>query len=241
MTALITLSHGSRHPRAHAGIRRLTARAGAELGIDAVDAHLEFNAPDLAGAVGALRGAGHSEATVVPLLFTRAFHATHDVPAALAVASGAGVRLTLAEGLGQGVDVVKLLARRVPDDAHTILYPVGTSNAPAAAATLRMGERLAEITGQAVTVVPATGRGELTGNEGIAAVATRHQRVHLLPLFVTEGLLLDRAVAELEVIQQATGATITRSEPLGTDLSGIIAARYRAARTESTGSQTCTG
>ncbi|WP_115685764.1 sirohydrochlorin chelatase [Corynebacterium senegalense] len=236
MTALITLSHGSRHARAHDGIRRLTARAGAELGVDAVDAHLEFTTPDLAGAVETLRDAGHSEAIVVPLLFTRAFHATHDVPAALEAASGAGVTLTLAEGLGQGGDVVKLLAARVPDDAHTILYPVGTSNAAAAEATLRMGERLAETTGQAVTVVPATGCGETTGNEGIAEVAARHARVHLLPLFVTEGLLLDRAVDVLDEIQQVTGSTITRSEPLGTDLSEIIAARYRAARTESTGS-----
>ena len=42
MTALLTLSHGSRHPRAAAGIDRLTAAAGERLGVTARAAHLEI-------------------------------------------------------------------------------------------------------------------------------------------------------------------------------------------------------
>ena len=50
MTALITLSHGSRHPRAKEGIRALTETAAEKLGVEWADAHLEFDRPTLAEA-----------------------------------------------------------------------------------------------------------------------------------------------------------------------------------------------
>ena len=79
MHALITLSHGSRHDCAQRGVERLTAAAAISLGVDAVDAHLEFTSPDLTGAARAAADAGYTSAVVVPLLFTRAFHATKAV------------------------------------------------------------------------------------------------------------------------------------------------------------------
>ena len=52
MTALITLSHGSRHPGAAAGIERLTQAAAAAIPARPAyrAAHLEFNTPDLTAA-----------------------------------------------------------------------------------------------------------------------------------------------------------------------------------------------
>ncbi|WP_342318537.1 sirohydrochlorin chelatase [Corynebacterium mayonis] len=228
MTALITLSHGSRHPGAQRGIKELTAHAAADLGVPGWDSHLEFNSPDLLSAVDAAHAAGVERAVVVPLLFTRAFHATHDVPAALAAAAARGVELHLAQGLGQGADIAELLAGRVAEGAHTILYPVGTSHAQAAAETTQLGQQLSRLTGQGTTVVPATGKNGLRGNEGIEAVAKRHNAVHLVPLFVTEGLLLDKAMSALDAIAARTGASITASPPLGVALSRIVAARHRA-------------
>ncbi|WKD58246.1 sirohydrochlorin cobaltochelatase [Corynebacterium capitovis DSM 44611] len=239
---LITLSHGSRHSAASDGVQRLTEAAGGVLGVPAVAAHLEFTTPDLTGAAATAARAGHTRAVVVPLLFTKAFHATTDVPAAVAAArENTGVELILADGIGQGDDVVKLLAAKLrsdaPDGAHVVLYPVGTSNARAAGATTEFGARLAAASGRGVTVVPATGRGEATGNDGLASVAASYPRVHVLPLFVTDGLLLDRARRAVAGIQDATGARITQSAPLTTGLAGIIAARYRGALHENTRSQ----
>ena len=57
--------------------------------------------------------------------------------------------------------------------------------------------------------------------------------MHLLPLFVTDGLLLDRATRDLGRIQDATGSILTHSAPLTTDLSDIVASRYREALGES--------
>ncbi|EEI18085.1 MULTISPECIES: sirohydrochlorin chelatase [Corynebacterium] len=238
MQALITLSHGSRHDVAQRGVERLTAAAAITLGVEAVDAHLEFNTPDLAGAAEVAADAGYTSAVVVPLLFTRAFHATVDVPAALREARAAtGVQLTLANGLGQGADIVNVLARRVwrdsPPSVPVILYPVGTSNLEAAARTTALGAALAEKLDREVTVVPATGAGDLIGNPGIEAAARDRERMHLLPLFVTDGLLLNRATRDLGRIQDATGAILTHSAPLTTDLSDIVASRYREALSES--------
>jgi len=223
-TALITLSHGSRHPGAQPGVSELTQAAARQLGVTGVDAHLEFDTPDLTAAARQLAEQGYSRAVVVPTLFTTAFHATHDVPEAIAAARAAtGLELIPAAGLGQGRDVAAVLAARAlvcaPRTRHIILYPVGTSNEEAAGKTVALGRDVEKLTGVPVTTVPATGVGELVGADGIKAVAS--EDAHLLPLFVTRGLLLDR-------VHRMWPGTI--SAPLGADLAHIIAARFRAAQ-----------
>ena len=134
MTALLTLSHGSRHPRAAAGIDRLTAAAGERLGVTARAAHLEFSSPSLMDAARDLAAHGHHCAVVVPLLFTDAFHARHDVPAALAAAREAsGLELAPARGLGTGGDIADVLAAhtRPAPDKNLVLAHVGSSDAAA--------------------------------------------------------------------------------------------------------------
>lgn len=223
MTALITLSHGSRHPDAQPGVSELTQAAARQLGVTGIDAHLEFDTPDLTAAAGQLAERGHTRAVVVPTLFTKAFHATHDVPEAIAEATAdTGLELVPAAGLGQGRDVAAVLAARALIDAprasHIVLYPVGTSNEEAAGKTIALGRDVEKLTGIEVTTVPATGRGELVGASGIEAVA--REDAHLLPLFVTRGLLLDR-------VHRMWPGSI--SAPLGADLAHIVAARYRSA------------
>ena len=226
-TALITLSHGSRHPDAQPGVSELTCAVARQLGVTGIDAHLEFDTPDLTSAARQLAQQGHSRAVVVPTLFTHAFHAIHDVPEAIADATAeTGLELITAQGLGQGRDIAEVLAARALNDAprtsHIILYPVGTSNEEAAGKTVELGQDVEKLTGISVTTVPATGHGEIVGADGLAAVAD--ENAHLLPLFVTRGLLLDRAC------RMWPGSI---SAPLGTDLAHIIAARYRCALTPS--------
>lgn len=226
--ALITLSHGSRHPGAAPGIAQLTAAAAAELGVQGVDAHLEFNAPGLEAAAAQLVEAGCVNAIVVPTLFTTAFHATHDVPEAIEQArSTTGVNLVHAGGLGQGRDIAAILAARAVRDiaasgraaSHIILYPVGTSNEQAAGETVALGREVEKLVGIPVSTAPATGYGKRDPASLAASDA------HLLPLFVTEGLLLDR------VLRMWPG---TVSAPLGVDLAHVVASRYRHALAHTT-------
>lgn len=208
MTALITLSHGSRHPRAKEGIRALTEAAAGKLGVEWADAHLEFDRPTLAETAAVLDS---TRAIVVPLLFTRAFHAKVDVPAHLAEARR-HCDLTLAEPLGTGADITEVLHKRLLIDApsapHATLFPVGTSDTEQAANYARLADDLARLAGIEVSVVQAT-RGDRRFVD---------RQTHVLPLFVTHGTLLNRIPEHLSA-----------SGPLTTDLADVVANRYRAA------------
>ena len=225
MTALITLAHGSRHPRAAAGVEALTRAAARRLGVRGQAAYLEFDEPLLIDAT------RHTpEPTIiVPLLFTDAFHARYDVPQHVAEAreaqaresAGSQASLTLAKGLGIDQDLVDVLAARVLQDApvgaHVVLYPGGTSDPVAAGRYGEVALGVGKQTARAVSVVAAT-RG---GVEELRALERTHGALHVLPMFVTHGLLLDRARAALP------GASF--SEPLGTDLAAIVAKRFTQA------------
>ena len=218
MPALITLSHGSRHPSAAAGIERLTQAAGLR---PARAAHLEFNEPDLTTAALELAQLGETEAVVVPLLFTQGYHQRVDVPRALADASKTShLSLHLAPGLGTGEDLARVLASRTrPGDAHVVIYSVGSSDSAANDAIRELAHRTFALTGVPTAVEFAT-RG---GREGIESLCREHKdpaRVRVIPLFVTEGLLLDRLA----------GVPATVDRPLGTDLAGLVADRFHHAR-----------
>lgn len=237
-TALLTLAHGSRHPKAGHGVRALTAAAGRRLGLpdDAVRlAHLDLDVPLLDDVARSLAADGFGRAAVVPLLFSTAFHAKVDVPAAVTQAAAeSGLELRLAPGIGLGGDLLDVLVGVVGQDArrgaHVVLYPVGSSHEEANREVRRLGERLAARTGHAVTTIPATG-GAGAGGAGIieCAVAHRGEGLHLLPLFVTHGLLLDKVMDQLPFIERSTGCACTASGPLTRALAPIVAERYRAA------------
>ena len=222
MTALITLSHGSRHPGARAGAQALTRAAAAALGVAGFDAHLEFTTPSLEEAAREVGG----PAVVVPLLFTEAFHATYDVPAHLRAASRFAP-LTLGRGLGMGADLAAVLAERLladaPTTAHAVLYPVGTSDAAQARGYEALAGGVEKQCSKPVSVTAATRGGE----QVLTRLARERGDLHILPLFVTEGLLLDRAREAIPRIEAETGARVTCSGPLTTDLAGIVADRYR--------------
>lgn len=235
MTALITLSHGSRHPGAAAGIERLTQAAAAAIPARPAyrAAHLEFNTPDLTSAAVDLARCGEDTGVVIPLLFTQGYHQRLDVPRVIAAAEEAsGLRLVQGECLGGGraardadrreaaeAELAAVLAARArPGDTHHVIYSVGSSDAAANDSIRRLAARVSQLTGVPATAAFAT-RG---GSNGIHALARSTARMRVIPLFVTAGLLLKPL--------SSTPSNVTVDPVLGTDLAGIVAAHYHIAQ-----------
>ncbi|WP_454978264.1 sirohydrochlorin chelatase [Corynebacterium propinquum] len=259
MTALITLSHGSRHPQAVGLIDELSAAAAKSAGVDGYSSHLEFNNPDLRTSVRAAIADGHKHLVIVPLLFTRGFHQKVDVPEQLVavrrLAHRAGVEVDLADGLGTGAAmeelVSRVIARDVPAGAHVVLVSVGSSDRAANASVGMLARRVAarragvnqidanqagvnqasvnqsgaeQRSADGISVVFATGQSRL------AELAQQHERMHLVPLFVSHGLLLDRMYRQADEINAThnnagQARRITYSQPLGTALAEVVAAQ----------------
>ncbi|TJZ55698.1 sirohydrochlorin chelatase [Streptomyces piniterrae] len=80
---LVAVAHGSRDPRAVHTVSALLDRVRAlRPDLPVRLGHIELNRPLLADTLAGLRG----EAVLVPLLFGRGYHVTHDLPAELAAA-----------------------------------------------------------------------------------------------------------------------------------------------------------
>ncbi len=117
-------------------------------GLVTVPAFLDLSEPDLTAAVAALQGdLGVSEAVVLPLLFTEAFHARVDAPTAVREAQEAtGVTLRLGGILGMGDEVLQALqdsAGRAHIAVHEaiLLLAVGSSRDEANLAVHDLAER----------------------------------------------------------------------------------------------------
>lgn len=192
---LILLAHGSRHPRANAGLEDLRAAVAELTGATTALAYLDLQKP-------ALADVAQPGDTVVPLLFTNAFHARQDVPMA---ATGLEVRVT--EPIGLGEDLAEILAGQVRFPS-VVLYAVGSTVPGANDAVERLADRVAAITGAIVKVAFATCQPALAVGDA----------AQLIPLFVTHGLLLDRI--------RETDHEVP--EPLGRLLAPVVAARYHS-------------
>ena len=220
---MVGLAHGSRHPRVAAGIEALLAEVTAQTGLSAQPAYLELTAPDLDTVAVRLAAAGERTAVVVPLLFTEAFHARTDAPAAVSrAAQASGVELVIAPVLGTGDDVLEVVEQRLvaagtgPDEP-VLLYAVGSSQPAANAAVLGLAERLAAR--RRAPVRAGFGTTEPRGVDVLASMESATGTV--VPLFVAPGLLLD-------LIEPAvTAASWRLAAPLGTLLAPLVADRYR--------------
>jgi sirohydrochlorin cobaltochelatase len=221
---LIGLAHGSRHPQGSLGIERLMVAVAEQAELTALPAYLDLAEPDLAAVVGQLTDAGHSSAVVVPLLFTEAFHATVDVPETVrTVSESVPFQLIVADILGTGKSVADLLresmaASGIDDRSSVLLFAVGSSKPAANEAVVDLADRLAE------------------GRQGPvrACFGTRYPRitdvmdglpepVAVLPLFLTEGLLLGPV---RELVSQRGWQMV---EPLGERAAELVRLRYDSA------------
>ncbi|WP_336048955.1 sirohydrochlorin chelatase [Streptomyces sp. CA2R101] len=105
---LVAVAHGSRDPRALPTVRALLDRVRAlRPGLPVRLGHIELNRPLLADTLAELDGA----AVLVPLLFGRGHHVTHDLPAALTGAPHLAGRV--AEPLGPHTFLAEALHGRL--------------------------------------------------------------------------------------------------------------------------------
>ena len=175
-----------------------------------------------------LAAAGERAAVVVPLLFTEAFHARIDVPAAVGRAGrAAGIDLVLSPVLGTGDDVADVVAARLAaagtqPDEPVLLYAVGSSRPEANAAVIGLGHRLAAA--RDVPVRVGFGTTEPRAAEVLAGLMRDGDRPGtVVPLFVASGLLLDAVAPSVE----AAGWRL--AGPLGTLLAPLVSQRYHTA------------
>ncbi len=223
--ALIGLAHGSRHAEGTRAVEQLmsvVARTGA---VEAHAAFLDLAEPDLLAVAGRLVAAGHRRAVVVPLLFTVAFHATVDVPEAVAQAAAeTGLELLVADILGTGREAEEMVrasmaAAAVGDATSVLLYAVGSSNAGANDAVHDLAFRLGA--GRRGEVRAAFGT---TSPRAAEVLPELSEPVAVVPLFLSPGLLLEpmaRLTAE-------RGWTL--APPLGDLATPLVLARYERAR-----------
>lgn len=218
---IICLAHGSRHPQADQAVFEIAERISESTGLPAFAAFLDFHPATLTTVAHRVVAAGYTEAVVVPLLFTQAFHARYDVPAAIAEAvesidatSSAGLTLHLTDGLGTGADMEELvadftaqyLAGSVATDSASAsvanatgssidklaLYSVGSSQPGANEAVAEFAGRVgARLNMRSARAFVATG--DNPGRDTEALLEFADERTVTVPLFVSPGLLWDKA------------------------------------------------
>jgi len=229
---LIGLAHGSRDPRAARTIGEVMRAVEAlRPGLVARPAFLDLSEPDLTATVESLRvDCCVTDAVVLPLLFTEAFHATIDAPTAVLQAQTAtGVELRLGGILGMGEDVLEALedsAAQAHIGAHQaiLLLAVGSGREQANLAVHDLADRWSQRRVGPVWAGFAT-TGEPTASAVLQRATALRHRIGVVPLFLAPGLLLDA------VARAATAIDAEVALPLGTALAGLVLRRYDEART----------
>ncbi|GLW70614.1 sirohydrochlorin chelatase [Kitasatospora phosalacinea] len=233
MPPLLLLAHGSRDPRHAATVEALAAAVRVlrpELPV--TTAYLDHCAPRIAQVAPRL-----TDAIAVPLLLNRAFHAKHDIPAAL---RAAGSAIPVAEVLGPSPLLLEALDRRLaesgPDVADpavrartgVVLAAAGSSDPAANATTRAVAAEWRRTRGwAAVTIAHASGTGP-TVAEALAALravpAVRGTAV--APYLLAPGLLPDRIAAAAAAARADHLAPVLGAAP---ELARLVLARHAEA------------
>jgi sirohydrochlorin ferrochelatase len=239
--ALVALAHGSRDPRSAQTVTALVDEVrGMRPDLRVEPAFLDLCAPSFPTVVDRLVRAGHEEVVVVPLLLTEAYHATVDVPQAVAAAAvrheGLQIRATAVLGLGAPfLEVLDQRLRAALRDARVreldalVLAAAGSSDQLANQAVARLARlwgsrhRLPTVAAFASATPPASGEAV----RQFRAEGRRHVAVG--SMFLAPGLLPDRA-AELAM----EAGAIAVSEPLGAhpQVARTVLARYAVGAVE---------
>ncbi|MFD8782189.1 sirohydrochlorin chelatase [Kitasatospora sp. NPDC059599] len=231
MSALLLIAHGSRDPRHAATVAALVEEVRARRpGVEVATAYLDHCAPRIPQVVGRL-----TDAVAVPLLLNRAFHAKHDIPAAL---RAAGSRLPVADVLGPSPLLLAALDRRlagagldvsspaVRARTGVVLAAAGSSDPAADAATRAVAAEWRRTRGwAAVEVAYASAAGPRVPDALAALRAVGAERTAVSPYLLAPGLLPDRIAAA------ADGADVL-ADVLGAapELAALLLERHDEAR-----------
>jgi sirohydrochlorin ferrochelatase len=239
--ALVALAHGSRDPRSAATIKALVAEVRAmrpDLRVEA--AFLELSKPSFETVVDRLVKKGHDEIVVVPLLLSEAYHATVDVPGAVAEMTakheGLQIRATSILGLEPCfLEVLDIRMREALSEARAreldalVLAAAGSSDPLANQAVARLGRLWGSHHKLPVTAAFASSAPPATGEAVRAFRAEGRRHIAVASLFLAPGFLPDRAK---ELALEAGAVAV--SEPLGAhpELARTILARYAVGAVE---------
>ncbi|SHK72794.1 MULTISPECIES: sirohydrochlorin chelatase [Streptomyces] len=242
--ALVAVAHGSRHPGAAPTVRALLAEIRAlRPDLPVRLGHIELDRPLLADTLAGLRDEGIGEVVLVPLLFGRGHHVTHDLPAALAaaphlsglIAAPLGPHALLAEALHGRLQEAGFPARPHDTGRPAVVLAAAGSRAPRSALdTARTADLLSARLG-GVPVLPAFASAAApTVPDAVRALADRghHPRdIAVAACFAAPGRFADRCAA------LAPGPA---AAPLGDHpaLARLVLHRYDQALRARTGSRT---
>ncbi|WP_327702701.1 CbiX/SirB N-terminal domain-containing protein [Streptomyces decoyicus] len=189
---LVAVAHGSRDPRALPTVRALLDRVRAlRPGLPVRLGHIELNRPLLADTLAELHGA----AVLVPLLFGRGHHVTHDLPAALAAAPHLTGRT--AEPLGPHTLLAEALHGRLleagfpggPSPRTAVVLAAAGSRAPRSAQDTERTAHLLSARLGGTPVVPAYASAAApTVADAVRALTARgHDRIAVAGCFTAPG------------------------------------------------------
>lgn len=184
--SVLLVAHGSRDPRAAATTRALARTVAAvRPGLDVRVAFLELSQPRPADVLAAMPAG----TVVVPLLLTRAYHGTIDLPAQVA-----GFDCVITSTLGSVSEpLLSALVRRLPPGGYDalVLAAAGTRVEPAREAIGSVAYALGERLGLPCRVAYAAGATP-NGFEAVAALRNAGaRRVGVASYFLAPGRLYD--------------------------------------------------
>ncbi|MFI9360766.1 sirohydrochlorin chelatase [Kitasatospora sp. NPDC053057] len=231
MASLLLIAHGSRDPRHAATVAALVEQVRAQRpALEVATAYLDHCAPRIPQVVGRL-----TDAVAVPLLLNRAFHAKHDIPAALRTAGSA---LPVADVLGPSPLLLAALDRRLAEaglDVRSaaarsrtgvVLAAAGSSDPAADAATRAVAAEWRRTRGwAAVEVAYASATGPRVPDALAALHAAGAEHTAVSPYLLAPGLLPDRitaAASDADVLADVLGPA--------PELAALLLQRYDEAR-----------
>lgn len=240
--ALVAVAHGSRDARSmrtiHALVEQVRTLAPE---LDVRTSFLDLAAPRLTDALGAVRGDGHREAIVVPLLLGHAFHARVDVPTVVADIQRWHPKLhvEIADVLGPDQQLEQAAWQRLcatgidtsDPELGVILAGAGSAHQPANDLVAGIAQRWQRVTNWAGSVAAFAAAAEPDVPAAIAALRRRGARRFALgSWFLAPGLLPDRVVR----LAREHADEVLVAEPLGADprVADLVLRRYAEALTK---------
>lgn len=229
---MIAVAHGSRDPRSPAAVSALVDVVRAQRPeLDVRPAFLDLAMPSVGCVLSQVQ-----RAVVVPLLLGRAFHASVDVPGAVASAARPGLDVTVADVLGPDPRLEHVALQRLaeagisPSDADTgvLLAAAGSVQAAANDAVAAVAARWARQTRWAGVVPAFACAAEPTVPQAVSRLrAAGARRVAVASWFLAPGLLPDK----VKRLARECGAD-TVADPLGTHatVAAVIGDRYDVTR-----------